>query len=67
MLAVSVPARAVDGAATEAVRAAVAAAFEVRPRAVTLVSGGRSRSKVLDVEVDEEQGRRTLTRLLAGS
>ena len=67
VLCVSVPARAVDGAATAAVRAAVATAFEVRPRAVTLVSGERSRSKVLDVEVDEELGSRTLTRLLASS
>ncbi len=64
VLTVSVTARAVDGAATAAVRTAVADAFAVRPRAVTLVSGERSRSKVLDVDVDDEDGRETLAHLL---
>ena len=64
MLTVSVTARAVDGAATAAVRTAVADAFAVRPRAVTLVSGERSRSKVLDVDVDHEDGRETVAHLL---
>ena len=65
VLAVSVGARAVDGAATAAVRAAVAEAFGVRPRDVTLVVGERSRTKVLEVDVDEVTGRGILRRLLA--
>ena len=44
-----VHARAVDGAATEAVLRAVAEALGVRPYEVTLVSGATSRTKVLDV------------------
>ncbi len=48
-LVVRVSARAVDGAATAAALAAVAAAFGVRPQAVTLVSGARSRTKIVDV------------------
>ncbi|MFL6175201.1 MAG: DUF167 domain-containing protein [Ornithinibacter sp.] len=67
VLAVSVGARAVDGAATAAVLAAVAEAFGVRPRNVTLVTGERSRTKVLEVDVvDEVAARTTLVRLLAG-
>jgi uncharacterized protein YggU (UPF0235/DUF167 family) len=66
VLRVSVGARAVDGAATAAVRAAVAEAFGVRTRDVALVSGERSRTKVLDVAVDDEvAARATLARLLA--
>ena len=61
-LVVQVGARAVDGQATEAALAAVAAAFGVRRRAVTLVAGTRSRTKVLDVE-GADPG--TLGRLLA--
>jgi uncharacterized protein YggU (UPF0235/DUF167 family) len=67
VLGVSVGARAVDGAATAAVRAAVAAAFGVRPRDVALVTGERSRTKVFEVAVDEMTGRGILTRLLASS
>ena len=52
-LVVAVSARAVDGAATAAVLAAVAQAFEVRTRAVTLVTGATSRTKVLDVDIDD--------------
>jgi len=48
-LVVRVRPRAVDGAATAAALAAVAAAFGVRPDAVTLVSGAASRTKILDV------------------
>lgn len=44
-----VGARAVDGAATEAVLRAVAEALGVRPYEVTLVSGATARTKVLDV------------------
>ena len=61
----SVGARAVDGAATAAVRAAVARAFGVRPRDVSLVAGERSRTKVLEVDVDDVTGRGILIRLLA--
>jgi uncharacterized protein YggU (UPF0235/DUF167 family) len=48
-LVVRVSARAVDGQATEAALAAVARAFGVRRRAVTLVTGAASRTKVVDV------------------
>jgi uncharacterized protein len=49
-LVVRVTKRAVGGEATEAALAAVAAAFGVARRDVTLVSGSRSRSKIIDVE-----------------
>jgi uncharacterized protein YggU (UPF0235/DUF167 family) len=49
-LVVRVSARAVDGQATEAALAAVAAAFGLRRRAVTLVAGASSRAKILEVE-----------------
>jgi uncharacterized protein YggU (UPF0235/DUF167 family) len=49
-LIVRVSARAVDGKATEASVAAVAAAFGVRRRDVTLVAGATSRIKVLEVD-----------------
>ncbi len=48
-LLVRVGAPAVDGRATEAALAAVATAFGVRRRAVTLVTGATSRTKVIDV------------------
>ncbi len=65
VLTVSVTARAVDGAATAAVGDAVARAFGVRPRDVSLVTGERSRTKVLDVAVDDESaGRARLAELL---
>jgi uncharacterized protein YggU (UPF0235/DUF167 family) len=48
-LIVRVSARAVGGQATEAALAAVADAFGVRRRAVTLVTGRTSRTKVIDV------------------
>jgi uncharacterized protein len=48
-LVVRVSPRAVDGQATAAALTAVAAAFGVRPHAVTLVSGPTSRTKVVDV------------------
>ena len=61
-LVVRVSARAVDGQATEAALAAVARAFGVRLRAVTLVSGATSRTKVVDVAGGEPA---VLHRLLA--
>lgn len=48
-LVVRVQERAVDGAATAAVLAAVAEAFGVRRANVTLATGATSRTKVLDV------------------
>jgi uncharacterized protein YggU (UPF0235/DUF167 family) len=48
-LVVRVSARAVEGRATAAALAAVAAAFGVRPQAVTLVAGAARRTKVVDV------------------
>lgn len=48
-LVVRVTARAVEGRATEAALAAVAEAFGVRRRAVTLVAGATSRTKIIDV------------------
>jgi uncharacterized protein len=48
-LVVAVAAPAVDGKANEAVRRAVAEAFGVRARDVTVVSGERSRDKVLEI------------------
>ena len=48
-LVVRVSAPAADGRATEAALAAVAAAFDVRRDAVTLVTGRKSRTKVIEV------------------
>jgi uncharacterized protein len=48
-LVVRVSARAVDGQATAAALDAVATAFGVRRRAVTLVAGATSRTKVVEV------------------
>jgi len=62
-LVVRVSARAVDGRATAAALAAVAAAFGVRRTAVTLVSGAASRTKVVEVAGADPAA---LTRLLAG-
>lgn len=61
-LVVRVSEPAADGKATAAALAAVAAAFEVGRRSVTLVAGTRSRVKILDVEGADP---RTLERLLA--
>lgn len=47
---VSVTARAVDGKATEAALRAVAEAFDVRRRDVTLVTGATSRDKVVEID-----------------
>ena len=49
-LVVTVTARAVDGKATEAALRAVADAFAVKRRDVTLVTGAVSRVKVIDID-----------------
>ena len=49
-LVVAVTARAVDGRATEAALRAVADAFDVKRRQVTLVTGAVSRDKVVDID-----------------
>ena len=64
-LVVAVSPPAVDGRATAACLAAVADAFGVPPRRVRLVTGARSRNKILEIEVDEETGAGVLQRLLA--
>lgn len=61
-LVVRVSPRAVDGQATAAALAAVAAAFGVRRPAVTLVAGAASRRKIVDVDGADPA---TLDRLLA--
>jgi len=48
-LVVAVQARAVDGKATEAALAALAAALNVRRRDVQLVTGSTSRTKVVEL------------------
>ncbi len=62
-LVVRVTKRAVGGEATEAALAALAEAFGVARRDVTLVSGARSRSKIIEVAYADPA---VLERLLAG-
>jgi uncharacterized protein len=52
----------VDGKATEAALAAVADSFGVRRGAVRLVSGGSSRTKIVDIDTGDP---RLLAALLA--
>lgn len=52
---VAVTARAVDGKATEAALRAVADAFDVKRRQVTLVTGATSRDKVIDIDGAEDE------------
>ena len=61
-LVVRVSARAAGGQATAAALAAVAAAFGVRPRDVSLVTGAPSRTKIVDVPGGDPA---VLARLLA--
>ncbi|HKB31658.1 MAG TPA: DUF167 domain-containing protein [Streptosporangiaceae bacterium] len=49
-LLVAVAAPAIEGKANEAVRRAVAGAFGVRPRDVRIVSGERSRDKLVELD-----------------
>ena len=62
-LVVRVAARAVEGQATEAALVALAVAFGVRRRSVTLLTGATSRTKIVDVAGGEQP---VLDRLLAG-
>lgn len=66
-LVVAVSAPAVDGRATEAALAAVAAAFGVRPRQVRLVSGATSRDKVIEIDGDRADLTARLTALRGSS
>ena len=63
-LVVAVTARAVDGRATKAVLEAVAAAFDVRRSAVTLIRGATSRDKLVDIQGPESNIRPKLEGLL---
>lgn len=66
-LVVSVTARAVDGKATEAALRAIAEAFDVRRRDVSLVVGATSRDKVVEIAGEDARltGRRDV--LLGGA
>ena len=66
-LVVAVSARAVDGAATQATLAAIADAFGVRPREVTLVSGATHRTKIVEIAIDPSRGDARLVDLLGRS
>jgi hypothetical protein len=61
---VSVTAPPVDGRATDAAAAALAAAFGVSVRQVSLVSGRRSRDKIFEVSAPDAEERLSL--LLTG-
>ena len=63
-LTVAVTARAVDGAATQAVLEAVADAFGVRRREVELVSGATARDKVVSVALAPDVVAQRLAELL---
>jgi uncharacterized protein YggU (UPF0235/DUF167 family) len=68
VLIVRVGARAVDGAATEAVLSAVAKAFDLRRADVDLASasmGRTSRTKVLELRGEERRLSTRLTQLLS--
>lgn len=65
VLCVAVRERAVDGAATEAVVRAVAAAFDLPRGAVRMVHGRASRTKVLDLEGPTAALEQRLRELLA--
>lgn len=66
VLVVAVTARAVEGAATAAVTAALADAFAVRRADVRLVSGATARTKIFDLGGDEAQLAAIARRLLGG-
>jgi uncharacterized protein (TIGR00251 family) len=63
-LVVRVAARAVEGAANAAVVDALAEAFGVRKRDVTIVHGHTSRTKLVEIDVDPATGSTRLGELL---
>jgi hypothetical protein len=63
-LVVAVTARAIEGRANEAVKSALAVAFGVRGRQVSIVAGERARDKVVEIEMDSAQARERLAELL---
>ena len=66
-LVVAVGAPAVDGRATESALAAVAESFGLRPRSVRLVSGERSRTKIVELDGDEAVLTERLRELVEGT
>lgn len=63
-LLVAVTAAAVEGKANEAVRRVLASAFDVRRRDVRLVSGERSRDKLIELDAAPADAARRLAALL---
>lgn len=63
-LLVRVQAPAVDGRATAAVTALVAAAFGVRSRDVSVLQGALRRDKLVEIAIADEIGQATLKALL---
>jgi uncharacterized protein YggU (UPF0235/DUF167 family) len=53
----------VDGAANEAVVRAVAAAFDLRPRQVSLISGHQARTKIVELSVGDDDMQAVASRL----
>jgi uncharacterized protein (TIGR00251 family) len=66
-LLVAVAAPAVEGRANEAVRRAVAEAFGMRPRDVKMVSGERSRDKLVELDPAPADAQARLSALLGQS
>jgi len=66
-LVVAVGAPAVDGRATDSALAAVADAFGLRARSVRLVSGERSRTKIVELDGDEAVLTERLRELVEGT
>lgn len=64
-LVVAVTARAVDGAATEAVIVALVDALGVKRRDARLASGATSRTKIIDIDVADDVAAAALERRLA--
>ncbi len=66
-LVVHVTSRAIEGAATNEALSVLAAAFDVRPSAVHLVRGVRSRTKLVAIKGDDDRLRQRLEDLLLDS
>ena len=66
-LVVHVTSRAIEGAATNEALSVLAAAFDVRPSAVHLVRGVRSRTKLVAIKGDDDRLRQRLKDLLLES